>query len=181
MNRRLGIWPRVPETVLGRDVPPRFRRFSARFTDPDRLLAQFMAWLESAPAPATRIAAAGEPARPLPPAPPAATAPTDVDDRAQRDRLRLIQACIDVGERVPQPALAARLTRAVEDAGVVSEDGAGQRFDPDRHHAIGQVATTDPVLHYHVADTARVGYRDGATVLRRPEVLVYVYEEQARE
>jgi hypothetical protein len=157
------VWPRIPEHVLGRLVPPRFRRFSARFTDPDRLLVEFIDWLESVPPPPGEVPAAGA---------------AGANGRGRDDRARLRDACIDVRERVPSAALAQRLEAVLEDVGVVPVGGDGERFDPQRHRAVGSVPTPDRALHHRIASTERAGYRDGDEVLRPPEVLVYVFEEE---
>jgi hypothetical protein len=155
VTRRAGVWPRVPERVLGRPVPARFRRLRARFADPDRLLAEFIGWLESAPPPSRG------------------------DSVRHDDRARLRDACIDVCERVPSEALALRLSSVLEDIGVVRMHGDGERFDPQFHRAVGSVPTADRALHHVVASTERAGYRDGDETLRPPEVMVYVFEDGA--
>jgi hypothetical protein len=148
---------------------------SARFADPDRLLVEFIAWLEASvgedgvrpPARGTSDEQAFEPA-------PRARARSIGDrERLARERRRLIEAAIDVSERVSSPALAQRLIVCLEDVGVEPISVDRERFDPRRHRAVARVPTTDTAKHNTVAETQRVGYRDGDEILRPPEVSVY--------
>ena len=49
----------------------------------------------------------------------------------------------------------------------------GEPFDPERHRAVGRVATKEPALHNRVAKTQRPGYRDREGMLALPHVLVF--------
>ena len=49
----------------------------------------------------------------------------------------------------------------------------GERFDRNRHEAVGHVPTTDSSLHNRVAKTERPGYSDRGRVVAVPQVLVY--------
>jgi hypothetical protein len=156
--------------VLGHEIPPRFRGTSARFGDPDRLLVEFVEWLEQVgvtdrDAPAPAAARAGRAAR--------GRDGAGLED----DRRVLVETCIDVRERVPSEALAQRLQHALERVGVRPVRAEGQRFDPAVHRAVGRVPTGDPRLHEMVAATEHVGYEDSGSLLRFPEVTVYLYEE----
>jgi len=164
LGRRL--WPLIPETVLGRAVPDRFRGARARFGDPDRVLADFVRWLEeSQPAPAPA---------PVHEAPRVRRQPEDSSSRAAvADREKLVSACIDVTDRLTNAALRDILISALADAGVEAIDGDGDSFDAGRHRAIHRVDTDDPRQHGRIASTERLGYSDRGKVIRPPEVSVF--------
>ena len=104
---------------------------------------------------------------PLPPRP-------DPDDPTAADRKRLVDACIDVGDRLRtvSPALWQKLERALAEAGIEPVGADGEQFDPDRHHAVGNEPTTDPAQDLRVV-TDLPGYTDRGAPLRRPQVVVY--------
>lgn len=88
----------------------------------------------------------------------------------------LISACVEIIDRAPSSALSERLDEALGRAGVVRVDPAGERFDPDLHHAVQRVATDRVDRHNVVAATLRPGYSGHGRVVREPEVAVYRHE-----
>lgn len=91
-------------------------------------------------------------------------------DGAAKDRL--VDELVDLVPHLPE-GLAWRVERALADAGVVSFDGDGDAFDPDRHEAVG----TAPALRVEdaglVASTVRSGFRSASGVVRPARVVVY--------
>ena len=163
---RPGMWPRLPESVLGQPIPPRLRR---RFVDPDWLLVELVAWIETA------VARPQGPDRPPAPGPPAPGPPVPgpPDDRVERERDELVRACIELRERLPGHALDASLRETLARVGVTEVSGDGEDFHPERHRAVGRRPTNDPAMHNRVASTERPGYRDHDRLLVPPEVIVY--------
>ena len=146
---RPGLWPALPERVLGLPLPRRFRGWSVRFADADRVLVALVDWLEAErPALASRR------------------------DRGQA-RETLARACIDLRERLERTPLDAELRSLLAEVGITEYVADGERFDPDVHHAAGATPTDDPGLHDRIASTDRLGYRDRDRVLLAPEVIVY--------
>jgi molecular chaperone GrpE len=94
----------------------------------------------------------------------------------ERQRLALIEACIEVAEQVDSLMLRERLEDALADVGVEPYEPDGERFDPALHDAVGRRPTSDPTLDGLVADTQRPGYRDGSTGLQLPQVLVWRHD-----
>jgi len=90
----------------------------------------------------------------------------------ERQRLALIEVCIEVSEQLDSLMLRERLEDALADVGVEPYEPDGERFDPALHDAVGRRPTGDPALDGLVADRQRPGYRDGLTDLRLPQVLV---------
>lgn len=113
---------------------------------------------------------------PAPASPPAPAAVTATDERATRERDRLVQVLIDVGDQLDSVALAAWVTQALAEVGVAEVVVDGQRFDPSRHQAVEHVATTDPAADGFVARTSTRGFVDRGRVVRPPQVLVYRYQ-----
>jgi hypothetical protein len=94
----------------------------------------------------------------------------------EQDRRTLLEACIAVSEQASSGMLREIVDDALVEAGVERIEATGERFDPDRHEAVGRLATDDPELDGIVGATQRAGYRDGAEIIRHPEVLVYRHD-----
>lgn len=93
---------------------------------------------------------------------------------AERDRDVLIQACIEVSDRVPSTGLRDELLDALAEVGVTPVEAApGDPFDSSRHRAAAGVATDDSTRDNVIVKTERAGYVDRGRRLRVPEVLVY--------
>jgi molecular chaperone GrpE len=165
--RSVGLWPRIPATVLGLEVPRRFRSVSARFRDPDRVLVDFMGWLEQ-----NSPTSADDPPRLR--TEPAPDVPTPGEDsQPLADRRALLETLIATVDRFDDPTLRQRLVRAMESAGVEPIVADGERFDPRHHDQLDEEATDDPAKDGIVASTPRPGYSDRGRVIRPPEVVVY--------
>jgi hypothetical protein len=149
--------------VLGRPLPARFRRWTMRFADPDRLLVELVDWLEQGDG-------AGEPEVP---AERSSGGRAQPDERAERERVELALACIELRRRVPSQALADSLHETLAKVGVRPFESDGEDFDPDRHRAVGKRGTDDAALHNRVAATEWPGYLDHDRVLVHSEVVVY--------
>lgn len=124
----------------------------------------------SSPQPAA-AAPSTNPAAHMPPpgAAPAATAPP-ANDRSPG----LVTALIDLADRVPSQALRAEILAALGRAGVhPMEPAQGEAFDVSRMRGVGNAPAPDAGWVGRVASTDRVGFHDGASVLRLPEVIVY--------
>jgi hypothetical protein len=121
------------------------------------------AWLArrpSAPKPATAAA-------PVPP--PVATPAANGGDRAV-----LVRELADLRDRIGSEALSDEIRARLEQVGVREIPVApGDPFDANVHHGVDARETDDPSLDQRIASVERPGYRDGATVLRLPEVVVY--------
>jgi hypothetical protein len=90
------------------------------------------------------------------------------------DRAALVRACIYVRDRVSSRALADRLGEALQEAGISTDEPAGDRFDPARHEAGSATPAEDPEQVGTVAAVEVPGYTDrGGRVLRAPIVTVY--------
>ncbi len=106
-----------------------------------------------------------------PPGMPAAAASPAPDPRADT----LIQALIDLGDRVTSAALRAEILAALASAGVQAlEPPPGTPFDANRMRGVGSAPAPAPAHVGTVAATDRVGYQSGARVLRLPDVIVHV-------
>lgn len=103
------------------------------------------------------------------------------EPEADTERVRLVEVCIDLGDRLrdANPALWNRLQRGLAEVGVESILPDGERFDPERHEAVGAESTDDPSRN-QVVSTEFAGYADHGRVVRRPKVVVYRVEEAAR-
>lgn len=93
--------------------------------------------------------------------------------RAANERDRLVQVLVELGDQLDSVALRSWVTQALDEVGVTTVLADGQRFDPARHQAVDQVATTDPAAVGVVAQTVRAGYVDRERLLRLPQVVVY--------
>jgi hypothetical protein len=130
-------------------------------------------------APATTLdATAPEPAS-VKAAPATAQDATPPGPAGAADREALVQACIDLSDRLrdANPALWRRMCRGLAAVGVEVLVADGQRFDPDTHDAVGREPTADAARHLTVATTEFCGFTDRGRLLRRPEVVVYRLEE----
>jgi hypothetical protein len=152
-----GFWPRIPRSVLGMEIPNRFRGFGMRFRDPDRVLIEFISWLD----------AGGRPTK----------ASGDGSGAAERDRRQLLEACMELSDRLSNEALRQRLLAAMAGVGVEPIDPDGEVFDPERHHAIFRTPASNSSQHGRVASTERLGFADRGKIIRRPEVAVFREEE----
>ena len=99
------------------------------------------------------------------------------------ERAALILLCLDLADRLRSagPGLRDRLHRGLADVGVTPLEPDGAPFDGAHHDAVGREPTTDPARDRTVASTARTGYLDHGSVLRRPEVVVYAWETSSGE
>lgn len=103
-----------------------------------------------------------------------APVPREPDDAIHKQRRKLIESCIDLRDLVTSEAQREQLRMTLEEVGVtVVETNSGDRFDPDTQKAVDTVATSDPLLDQKIAETEQPGYKDGDTILRLPQVLVY--------
>lgn len=109
---------------------------------------------------------------------------SEVEDPAVQDpagfelaaqRRALIDASLGVADRVrdSDEALWRQVTDGLAAAGVATVAPDGQPFDPEQHVSVLTEPTQDENLHQTVAATGTVGFLDGKTWLRRPEVAVY--------
>lgn len=150
---------RVPDTVLGREVPVEFRRGRVRLESPVAVLADFIAWLD---------AAGVEPIE--------AVEGLDTSAQAASERARLVALCADLHDRLSSEGLRDKLRHELAQVGVELLHVDGEIFDPDLHEAAGQVPTAERALHDRVASTQRVGWSDRGKPGREPLVLVYCFE-----
>jgi molecular chaperone GrpE len=98
--------------------------------------------------------------------------------RLVRERKALVDACIIVADQSGSEMLREHVTEALEVAGVQAIRADGERFDQERHRAVGRVPTEDASRHGVVASTQLEGYADGDDVIRKPEVLVYRHADR---
>lgn len=115
------------------------------------------------------------PAPSTPPSPSPPGAPLSPPTAAAPDRSRgLVSSLVDLSDRVPSQALRAEILAALAAAGVESvEIATGAHFDPATMRGVGSAPAPDATWNGRVAATERCGFRDGATVIRPPEVVVY--------
>lgn len=86
----------------------------------------------------------------------------------------LVNALIDLSDRVPSQALRAEILAALGRAGVHPvEPAVGDAFDVTRMRGVGGAAAPDASWSGRVASVERAGFHDGVSVLRLPEVVVY--------
>jgi hypothetical protein len=130
----------------------------------------------AAPTPAPAPDSASDPASGQ--AAPDAEDPAGFEIVAQRRAL--IDASIGIADRVrdSNEALWRQVTEGLAAAGVATVSPDGQPFDPEQHVSVLTEPTQDEKLHQTVAATGKVGYLDGKTWLRRPEVAVYQQAQQ---
>jgi hypothetical protein len=112
------------------------------------------------------------------PAPRSDAPASEVPAAAVRQRQELVGACIEVRDLVGSQALAGRLGSALERAGVVTVDPTGELFDHRYHRAVHVSDTDDVSLDARIARVERVGYADGARLLRPPEVVVWRHAQR---
>ncbi|QYG91104.1 nucleotide exchange factor GrpE [Iamia sp. SCSIO 61187] len=125
------------------------------------------------PAPAPAAPAAGPaPSPPAGPGPAIGPAPSRDADQLRHQRVVLVEALIALRDQLPSAALGQEALQALEGAGITEVAPVGQRFDAGQHHAVHQEATDDPARHGTIVSVERPGYRDGATIIRQPEVVV---------
>ncbi|MEQ1699345.1 MAG: hypothetical protein ABMA25_04505 [Ilumatobacteraceae bacterium] len=126
--------------------------------------------------PAAQPVGAGAPTgNPAAHMPPPAAAPAPVAAPSANDRSPgLVTALIELADRVPSQALRAEILAALGRAGVHTiEPAQGEVFDVSRMRGVGNAPTPDAGWVGRVASTDRVGFHDGVSVLRVPEVVVY--------
>lgn len=140
----------VPPTVLGRPVPSELRSWRAVLMPTPTFVRNLCRWIEDQPTPET----------------------TEPNEDAE-DRMKMVNAAIDVLDYLVDPALVTKLRLALRQVGVTAFDATGTRFDPTRHRGTGWETTADTGSEGMVARTEREGYEDGSGVVRPAEVLVY--------
>lgn len=86
---------------------------------------------------------------------------------------RLVKGLVELEEIAPGGVFLERIQMTLTDAGIETDDPAGQPFDSRLYRAVQRLDTRDPQLHNTVAHTIRPGYRYGGQVLRPAEVAVY--------
>ena len=121
-------------------------------------------------------AMAAPPAAPAPMmAPPGFGASAPAAAAAATDRSRpLVVALVDLSDRVNSGALRAEIVATLGQAGVQAlEPAQGTAFDATRMRGVGSAPAPDAGWVGTVAATERVGFMDGGTVIRLPEVIVY--------
>jgi len=99
---------------------------------------------------------------------------------AARDRLLLVELCVDMHDRIPSAGLRDKVRLGLGRVGVDLVNADGEPFDPAAHEALGEVETTDPELEGMVAATQRTGYRDHGRLAREPAVLIYRLADDRR-
>lgn len=92
---------------------------------------------------------------------------------ANADRAALVELCIDLGDRIDNPALLERLTRTLADVGISTVPTEDAMLDPAQHRVVDRTVATDPELHNRIATTERRGYLDHGQLLRPADVTVY--------
>jgi hypothetical protein len=118
-------------------------------------------------------ATAGQAAAPPPVAPPPMAAPPPSDRNGDRVR-GLVTGLVELSDRLPSQALRAEVIAVLQRADVQPiEVPTGERFDPAHMRGVGAARATDATWVGRVASTERCGFRDGASVVRQPEVIVY--------
>lgn len=86
----------------------------------------------------------------------------------------LMNALIDLSDRVPSQALRAEILAALGRAGVHPvEPAVGDAFDVTRMRGVGGIAAPDAGWSGRVASVERAGFHDGVSMVRLPEVVVY--------
>ena len=86
----------------------------------------------------------------------------------------LVNALIDLGDRVNSGALRAEIVATLAAAGVQAlEPPVGTPFDAARMRGVGSAPAPSPQAVGTVAGTDRVGYATNGRVLRLPDVVVY--------
>lgn len=87
----------------------------------------------------------------------------------------LVLACIRYRDRLAErdPATGRRLLAVLREVGVDEIWADGEPFDTERHESVDVTAAPRGELHDRVAQTVRLGYRDGDRILRLPAVVVY--------
>ena len=153
---------RVPDAVLGRSLPERFRTWRILFVPPACLISDLADWFE---------AEFGGVKVETP-----VTKPGDSEPSKERDAL--IEGCMELCDYLDSNPLREMLLRTLSRAGVYEIVCEGEVFDASRHHAVDWLPATNPALHLHVAKTEQPGYRDRDRVIRFPDVLVYRLEGQ---
>jgi hypothetical protein len=88
------------------------------------------------------------------------------------ERAALVQACIRIRMLTSDPAIREIADDGLSDGGVVTVVPTGERFDPQRHHSVGEVATNDPAQDRIIARTDRPGFEDHGQRIRPADVLV---------
>lgn len=131
---------------------------------------------------AARLPAAPVPTSPLPPpgghapglAPPPATSPAAPAPSAAASARALVDTLIDLADRLPSEALRAEIIAALATVDVHPIVVApGTPFDAARMRGVGSTPAPAPAAVGTVAATDRAGYRDGARVIRLPDVVVH--------
>lgn len=102
-----------------------------------------------------------------PPVPAEAELP---DFAAERDAL--VALCVELDDLLRSTALREKIRRGLRRAGVEIVEPVGDRFDPDRHVAVGAEPASTPEQHDVIAHVQRAGFRDREAELRPPEVVV---------
>ncbi len=100
-------------------------------------------------------------------------AAAEVPRRPATGRDVLVRGLVDLVPQLPG-SLAWQTENLLVSAGVRPVVPDGRPYDPHRHHAVGTEPTTDEALVDTVARTVRPGYADGARIVVRPSVVVYV-------
>lgn len=98
------------------------------------------------------------------------------------ERAALVELCIDLADRLrtENPALHGRLRRGLAAAGVTAVEPDGEAFDRHHHDAVDVEPAPSADRDRIVASTERLGFVDRGAVVRRPEVVVYAWEEGER-
>jgi hypothetical protein len=91
---------------------------------------------------------------------------------------RLVERVVGLEEIAPSGVFVERIRAMLTEAGVQTDDPAGETFDPRRHRAVDRVSTENPALHNTVAETVRPGYSLDGHVLSQAEVAVYRQAER---
>lgn len=85
----------------------------------------------------------------------------------------LVDGLLALADLADSPAVQAQVRATLQRVGVVEMVAApGERFDPDRHHAVGTVPTADPGHHMSIARVVRVGWATSEAVIRTADVEV---------
>lgn len=88
------------------------------------------------------------------------------------ERAALVHACIRIRTVTSDAAIREIADDGLAGGGVLTIIPTGERFDPQRHQSIGEIATTDPAQDCIIARTDRPGFEDHGQRIRPAEVLV---------
>ncbi|MGQ0778212.1 MAG: nucleotide exchange factor GrpE [Pseudonocardiales bacterium] len=162
--------------VLRRRRPPVFAELGSGAA-PLPMRAETTPGPQSAPRGAQDVPVLAEALRAVAAVAPGAAIRQQIERLLEADVSRddLLLACIRYRDQLAErdPATGNRLLAALRGVGVDEIRVDGELFDTRHHESVDVTPAPRPELHDHVAQTTRLGYRDGARVVRLPQVVVY--------